>query len=448
MKYIMKSCAALLLLFSSCDGFLDEKPSLSLVVPSKLADFEALLNNDNQVFNISPAIGEIGSADYFTTVERWETYSTQLEREAYIWGDEVHANGNMPDWATPFQQIFYANVVLDGIAALNISSEEQAQAERLKGTALFFRANAYHNLMVLFCPFARFDDTSDKLGLPIRASSNIQDPITRASLQEVKDFIKKDLEEALDLVPETEPMKTLPSKLTVLSLLMRVHFMEADYSKALDYGLLAMEYSPELIDLTALPQSAANPFGIFNKEVVFYSHLNPYNYFNSPLTFVDENLLELYGDDDSRVGHFFIDRGTGGLNVKAFHTGRNLWFGGIGTNEIYLTVSECLARDGRLEEAAQILESLLENRIFDLEPVTFENSTEALDFILKERRKELLFRGIRWMDLRRLNEEGAGIILTRQLGENTITLSPNSPRYVFPLPPSEVERSGIEQNPR
>ena len=448
MKNILISYALLIIVLSGCEGFLDEKPSLSLVVPSKLADFEALLNNDSQVFNITPAIGEIGSADYFTTLQRWETYGSQLEREAYIWGDEVNANGNMPDWTIPYAQIFYANVVLDGINKLAISAEETAQANKLKGTALFFRANAYHNLMVLFCPFARFDDTSEKMGIPIRRSSNIQDPISRASLQELKAFIKSDLEEALSLVPEVEPMKTLPSKLTVLSLLMRVHFMEADYSKALEYGLKALEFSPELIDLTQVPQSVANPFRIFNEEVVFYSHLIPYNYFNSPLTFVDESLLALYSENDSRIGHYFIDRGTGGLNIKAFHTGRILWFGGIGTNEIFLTVAECLARENRLEEAAQSLETLLQNRIFDFEGVTFQNSSEALNTILKERRKELLFRGIRWMDLRRLNAEGAGIILRRDLGSQTITLTPNSPRYVFPLPPDEVERSGIPQNPR
>ena len=158
--------------------------------------------------------------------------------------------------------------------------------------------------------------------------------------------------------------------------------------------------------------------------------------------------MALYSENDSRIGHYFIDRGTGGLNIKAFHTGRILWFGGIGTNEIFLTVAECLARVNRLEEAAQSLETLLQNRIFDFEGVTFQNSSEALNTILKERRKELLFRGIRWMDLRRLNAEGAGIILRRDLGSQTITLTPNSPRYVFPLPPDEVERSGIPQNPR
>ncbi len=70
-------------------------------------------------------------------------------------------------------------------------------------------------------------------------------------------------------------------------------------------------------------------------------------------------------------------------------------------------------------------------------PLIAANSTEALNKILDERRKELIFRGTRWTDLRRLNKGGANITITRTLNGQTYTLAPNSLKYTY-LIPTEV----------
>jgi len=71
-----------------------------------------------------------------------------------------------------------------------------------------------------------------------------------------------------------------------------------------------------------------------------------------------------------------------------------------------------------------------------------------LQLILRERRKELVMRGIRWTDIKRLNLEGANIVLTRKIGADTFTLLPNDLRYALPLPESLLEVSELIQNPR
>ncbi|MNX64087.1 SusD family protein [compost metagenome] len=82
-------------------------------------------------------------------------------------------------------------------------------------------------------------------------------------------------------------------------------------------------------------------------------------------------------------------------------------------------------------------------------PYTATDQKNAILTILKERRKELLFRGLRWMDLRRLNKEPEyAVTLTRIVNGTTYTLPPNDPRYVYPIPPDEIAISGIEQNER
>jgi hypothetical protein len=68
---------------------------------------------------------------------------------------------------------------------------------------------------------------------------------------------------------------------------------------------------------------------------------------------------------------------------------------------------------------------------------------------LAERRKELIYRGIRWSDLRRLNRDSRfGIILTKTLNGVTYSLLPNDKRYVLPIDEIEIRLSGIQQNNR
>jgi len=67
---------------------------------------------------------------------------------------------------------------------------------------------------------------------------------------------------------------------------------------------------------------------------------------------------------------------------------------------------------------------------------------------LTERRRELIMRGLRWSDIRRLNLEGAGITQTRTANGKVHTLLPNDPRYALALPEDVIERSGMVQNRR
>ena len=76
------------------------------------------------------------------------------------------------------------------------------------------------------------------------------------------------------------------------------------------------------------------------------------------------------------------------------------------------------------------------------------NSDELLTRILLERRKSLIFRGIRWYDLKRLNRDGANIVLKRKVEGKEFILQPNDLRYALPIPNDIIELSDIVQNPR
>jgi hypothetical protein len=67
--------------------------------------------------------------------------------------------------------------------------------------------------------------------------------------------------------------------------------------------------------------------------------------------------------------------------------------------------------------------------------------------ILQERRKELLFRGTRWTDLKRLNQDPKyAITLSRQLNGQVYQL-PAGETFVAWIPQRTIDMSGMKQNP-
>src|SRR5699024_1246882 len=116
----------------------------------------------------------------------------------------------------------------------------------------------------------------------------------------------------------------------------------------------------------------------------------------------------------------------------------------------YLIRAECYARQGNATQAMNDLYTLLVTRwkTGTYVPFTASGAKEALHIILGERRKELLFRGLRWMDIKRLNREGAHIVLKRIINGKVFTLPPNDNRYALPIPEDIISLTGMKQNPR
>ena len=124
---------------------------------------------------------------------------------------------------------------------------------------------------------------------------------------------------------------------------------------------------------------------------------------------------------------------------------------GLAVDEIYLIRAECRARMGDFKGALSDINKLLVTRwrVGRYVPLSSLDRDQLLSQILNERRKQLVFRGLRWSDLRRLNkDEKTGMSLFRRVQGELIELRPNDPKYVFALPPDVIKYSNMEQNPR
>src|ERR1700744_2013149 len=103
------------MLASGCEKhFLDKDPSTNLLVPSTVTDFQELLDNTS-VMNITPELGEVSADNYYLTYATWMAASTK-DYNAYIWAPDLYeGQGLVADWDNPYSQVFYANVVLQGL---------------------------------------------------------------------------------------------------------------------------------------------------------------------------------------------------------------------------------------------------------------------------------------------------------------------------------------------
>jgi starch-binding outer membrane protein, SusD/RagB family len=438
-------------------SFLSAKPDASLVVPSTISDFQAILNNNVYIngetsYGITPALGEAGSDDYYITDTTFASKLSQIQRNEYIWASDPYPGSDVDDWDNTYVCILYTNIVLDGLAKLTPSPSEQQAWNNAEGSALFIRSNQFYQLAQVFAKQYDSITATTDLGIPLRLTSDLNEKITRASVQQTYDQIINDVKKSLTLLPTTVPYPTSPSLSAGYALLARVFLTIGDYSTSLAYSDSCLTYSNTLMDYNSLPTSSLTPFPLFNAEVLYDCGAVTANSPAYPLySFADSTLYSSYNANDLRKQLFFNNLFGGFTFLGTYNQSFAASFSGIATDEIYLIRAECYARQGNTSGAMADLNNLLIKRWLTgtFLPYSAPTADSALRLVLNERRKELVGRGLRWVDLRRLNHAGANITLTRIVHGQTYTLAPNDLRYAWPIPDNVLSfNPGMQQNPR
>lgn len=436
------------------DEWLNKKSNKSDIIPTTIADFQTILNNDI-LMNASMGFVTLGSDNYFIQYSTYQSLS-QDNREGYIWNKKISI---LPTsgWQQNYQRINNANIVLDGLNGIQKTSQNERQYNELKGVALFFRAFAYFDLAEAFAKGYDKQTANEDLGLPLKLRVDVAGKITRASVQQTYDQIVSDLNESKNLLPTSTSHKTQPSKTTASALLSRVYLAMENYALAFTEANVALNSVSTLVNYNELSATSVLPFPAFpqnNPEMIFYCAPSLLVPLLSSNLRVEPSLYASYQIGDLRKAVLYQNNGINGIAFKGFYTGKsNTYFAGLATNELYFIRAEAGVRTGKLSSALEDLNAVLAKR-WDKNTVYVPYSTadenEALRKILQERRKELPFTAnLRWSDLRRLNKDSRfAITLSRNLNGEIYTLPPNDKRYVLPIPDIEIQLSGIQQNER
>jgi len=427
----------------SCEKLLDEKPDGKLAVPETLDDLEAILGNTALMNNTRLGLGEASADNYSLTTELWNGLGTG-DKQIYVWGDDIapEAESLSSTWFMCYRAIYYANTVLEVLASRKDSQD--ARIDFIKGKALFTRAFYYLVLTTTWCP--AYDDASaDKpVGIPLRLDSDFNVPSQRATLRQCYLRIEEDIKMASDLLPTAVNSPVSPIKAAAFALLSRMYLAMGDYEQALSAAESCLVLKNMLMDYNN-SEDATYPFPYDNPEVLF-SSWGCVGVLAYGIAYgVDTTLYQSYANLDQRKALFFKLNADATIRFRGSYFGGSNPFTGLAIDEVMLNKAECLIRAGENVKGIETLNELLRNRYdknYQLPQASLDK--QDLNVVLAERRKELIFRDIRWMDLKRLNKEkGLETILTRKIGDETFELLPNSERYIMPLPENVLNNTDM-----
>lgn len=437
------------LCLQSCTKFLDEKPQLSAATPDKEEDLRALLDFESQINLYYPGLIELGTDDYYLNND---TYSNMLAsfQEAYRWDKEMITT-DVTYWRACYNTIMIANIVLEGVERL-----KPIKNKDIEGEALFVRGLAHFYAAQLYCPL--YDKAADsRFGLPIRLTSDFNVPVTRATVHETYKQIIDDIKGAIPNLRDQAAEINRPGKRAAYAALARIYLSIADYEQARYYADECLKINADLMDFNTIDSKPNYPITPKNVEMIYYgSTISGSAALNSSRARIPRAVYDLFDANDLRKLIYFRSVNATEYAFKGYYSGRSAtYFAGFANDELFLIRAECNARLGATEAALVDINKLLEHRIRkgSFTELKLSDPKDLLLFILNERRKEMLFRGVRWSDLKRLNlEPNHAVNLVREVTTNGETkryeLPANDARYLYPIPAEVISQSNIEQNPR
>ncbi|RYY32254.1 MAG: RagB/SusD family nutrient uptake outer membrane protein [Sphingobacteriaceae bacterium] len=443
--------AALLLsisILSACEKYLGEKPNQKLATIETLGDMQALLDDFNKMNTGDPGVANAVSDDSYVTEEVFKARSI-YDQNLYLWKGDHNFEPPAAQWSAAYEKIYVANTVLDAVKAKENQIKDAVGLARVKAQALFHRARQFFNVVNIWTAACDKNTAASALGIPLRLDADFNKISTRATLGETYGQITGDLKKAIIALPVTDISTVRPTKGAAYGMLSRIYLQMREYGPARQYADSALAINSSLMDYNTLTAAANFPIARQNAEVIFDSRAVATGTGSQARALINPELYNLYQSNDLRKTVFFRLSGTAYI-FKGYYAGAASLFNGIATDELLLIRAECLARADQLSLALKDLNFLLENRYKKGTYNAYQGltKTELLNLIKQERRKELLFRMLRWGDIKRWNLEGDNIILSRTVDGKQTILSSNSLLYAISIPEDIIEKTGMPQNPR
>lgn len=447
MKKLVQTTIAILAIISifSCKKYLDAKPNESLAIPETAKDLQALMDYYYTINQSEPTAGDASGDDYYVDDDGYNSMYYPDDKSLYIWEREnLFADPNN-DWYSQYGVIYFCNTVITKSPKI----PQSLALDNATGQAYYYRGKCFFNLAQAFTKAYALVTADNDRGLPLRLNPDFNEVSIRATNQQTYQQILADIGKSIQLLPNTQITKYRPSKQAAYGLMARVYLTMGNFEAAFNYADSCLSLNHQLLDFNLLNSGVSYPITILNSEILAEQTIPSTAAQSDGITKIPLALYTLYQPNDLRKKVYFNDNGDGTFSFKGSYEGDIANFGGIAIDEIYLIRAEANVRLARIEAGLADLNKLLVKRYKSgtFNPYNGLNNSDALKLVLDERRKELLMRGLRWPDLKRLNLMGANITLKRTVNGIDYTLLPNSLRYALPLPPSVIRLSGMVQNP-
>lgn len=462
----------------SCSDFLVQEPDVQISINEQLSTKEGVFQVLNGIYRDIEALlssREIVYADVqggnitFTPASNDKLVDIPDSIEnSYEFSDQEAES----DYAGYYQELYdiinQVNVVLDrfeGYTFLNSEEQNQLQAELLT-----IRAFAHYKVTIHYAQQYGFTADATHLGVvynivPLIAGVDFP---SRNNLNETYNLIKTDLDSALSLYTDSQvlsgPNYSYFNNITTQALYARIALQMNDWEQAFNFSnavittsgisltskenyILEWEFDEDpineiILEFTAPRTSEGNVSSSISSHFIYNSSDNYADYVAS------NDLLNIYSDDDIR-SNMFLEINLPTI-INGFESDLPYYFtkkfqGDAGTtcirlSEMYLIRSEANFRLTRPNDALADLNTIRERSNL----LALDNTSDILENIFLERRRELAFEGFLLFDIVRFKKD-----VTRDLGclANTCNLNYPSNFFILPIPTSSTDlNEKIQQN--
>ena len=451
------------LMLAGCEGFLDLKPQQSISSETALNSSENIRLALNQAYvNVRNAYGQQLFHCSELLADDGEIYfqGTFLEPAEMINKDLV-ASSVWPQaaWQDLYKGIYICNQVL-----MHIDVVDEADQNQIVGEARFLRGMCYFDLARFYAPTYQPGGSNAADAVPLLLGNEEDMYPTRSSVEEIYTQAQNDLEAAVQLLSEDEAF--FAGKYGAEAVLSRLYLMKEMWAEAANVANDVIESN--LFELSATPLAAFNHDANMAEDVFMFQQNNDDNlgsltgtgneglstfYASTNVTgrsdfVITDVVFDLYEpgdlrgavqlnlDDDSDESDidsmyyngFGNDAGGGIFCAKWLNFERNVTF--VRLAEMYLTRAEA-----NLENGSEIGDTPVNDiKMIRTRAGVTTPETVDIDFVKKERIRELIFEGQRLHDYKRWGWP---------IGD----LSADAPQLVLPIPQREREvNTNLTQN--
>lgn len=484
-----QGAVVLLIVFSSCNSFLEEIPDnrVSLDDLDKAAQLMT-----NAYSDASYAFTDWMSDDFSYTVG---TTLRPSHQQMYVW-EEPFSDPSEQDtpaffWYQTYTAISHANEVLNIIDDLEIDEADRAYRDAIKGEALLARAYGHFMLVNLFSEDNWILKTGSGLGVPYIETPETEFLVEyeRPSVSKTYEEIEDDLKLGLELIDDSfysNSGKYHFTKNAALAFASRYYLFTGDFIRCLQYSneLLGSNPAAFVRDMTSEEFRAAKSSTTGYPQLYSSPDLPSNLMLMRKISLVQRNDFA-FGIERNDYGNLFatkvFDDATDERENPAWVKGQNALFpvryeslferssinSNVGTpyhialafrgEEVLLNRVECNIQLGNFDEALADFQVLTDRRysggdvtlslelLREFYPASWEDFVILYEYLILERQKEFLAQGMRWFDLKRFQ------VPVQHLGPDgsvIATLEADDKRKVLQIPTSAQEVGGLEPNER
>lgn len=435
-KHIVAQLFLCLVLFSSCDKYLDIEPKGRQLLKTT-DDFDLWLNSNKLLTESSDNI-----LNYITDnidLPSIGNPPTSLAELVYTWAPQFTTDVNSPTklWGDHYERINLFNTVLLGIDKAQGGTDTKKRS--LKAEALLGRAHSYFYLVNEYGKPYNSATAPTDLAVPYVTTDDVGSKTpARSTVADIYNNIITDITAAIpDLPVDNSNARFRGSKAAAYSVLARVYLYRREYSEAQHYAELALTNTRAIMIDYTNPATFPTTTNVVSHPDVIYGRSSVAA--GIPLT---QELKDLFANNDARRTVLYynfngVGRGATMFYAAAVTPAFQLTNSGTSVQEMRLIAAEGAARNNELTVALEHLNDVRRNRYTGVDrDFHADTEEEVLEEVLAERRRELPFHGLRWFDMRRLDSENRMPVVHRLNAQNEIvaTLNPQSDKYTLQVP--------------